>query len=347
MLAGAGPAMLRWAEGESRTSMRILVTGSAGHLGEALIRTLQSASHEVVGLDMLGSPFTTRVGSIVDRSHVKRCMAGVDAVLHTATLHKPHVVTHTRQEFVDTNITGTLNLLEEAASAGARSFVFTSTTSAFGAALTPPAGAPAAWVTEDVTPVPRNIYGVTKTAAEDLCELFHRGRGLACLVLRTSRFFPEQDDSKATRQAYDDDNVKANEYLHRRVELEDVVSAHLLALERAPSLGFGRYIISATTPFLPDDLSELRANAPRVVRRRVPAYEAEYARRGWKMFPGIERVYVNDRARKDLGWRPRYDFSYVLDRLSAGEDPRSPLSRAVGAKGYHARKFADGPYPVE
>src|SRR5215469_2958667 len=238
--------------------MKILVTGSAGHLGEALIRTLRSTSHEVVGLDILNSDFTDRIGSITDRFEVGRCMRGVDAVLHTATLHKPHVITHSRQNFVDTNITGTLNLLEEAASACVRSFVFTSTTSAFGAALAPPAGTPAAWVTEDVQPVPRNIYGVTKVAAEDLCELFHRHHGLACLVLRTSRFFPEEDDDPATRSAYDDGNVKANEFLYRRVDLEDVVAAHLLALEQAPRMGFARYIITATTPFQLDDLPELR-----------------------------------------------------------------------------------------
>ncbi len=111
--------------------MRVLVTGSAGHLGEALVRTLRSSIHEVVALDIVTSPFTSNVGSITDRSCVKRCMQSVDAVLHTATLHKPHLLTHSRQDFVDTNITGTLNLLEEAAAAGARSFVFTSTTSAF------------------------------------------------------------------------------------------------------------------------------------------------------------------------------------------------------------------------
>jgi UDP-glucose 4-epimerase len=327
--------------------MRVLVTGSAGHLGEALVRALQNTSHEVVGLDIVASKFTRKVGSIADRSYVKRCMKDVDAVLHTASLHKPHVITHGRQDFVDTNITGTLNLLEEAASVGVRSFVFTSTTSAFGAALTPPAEAPAAWVTEDVTPVPKNIYGVTKTAAEDLCELFHRNQGLACLVLRTSRFFPEEDDCEATRQAYDDDNVKANEYLFRRVDLEDVVSAHLLALERAPSIGFGRYIITATTPFLPEELLDLRVNAPLVVRRRLPVYETEYGRRGWKMFPSIDRVYVNAKARKELGWNPRYNFDYVLDRLRANKEFRSALAITIGSKGYHARKFVDGPYPVE
>src|SRR5215813_8615880 len=327
--------------------MKILVTGSAGHLGEALVRTLRNTSHEVIGVDILHSHFTNKVGSIVDRDYVRGCMNGVDAVLHAATLHKPHVVTHSRQSFIDTNITGTLNLLEEAVSAGVLSFVFTSTTSTFGGALTPPAETPATWVTEDVTPIPKNIYGVTKTAAEDLCELFHRNHRLACLILRTSRFFPEEDDRKETRQSYDDDNVKANEFLYRRVDIEDVVSAHLLALEKAASIGFGRYIVSATTPFMRDDLSDLRANAPLVLRRRVPDYEPEYARRGWKMFPGIERVYVNERARNDLGWRPRYDFRHVLERLKAGADPRSPLSRAVGSKGYHARKFAEGPYPVE
>ena len=325
--------------------MRVLVTGSAGHLGEALVRTLQKANHEVVGLDIVASNFTSRVGSIADRSHVKRCMKGVDAVLHTATLHKPHVITHSRQNFVDTNITATLNLLEEAASAGVDSFVFTSTTSAFGGALTPPAGAPAVWVTEDVTSVPKNIYGVTKTTAEDLCELFHRDHGLACLVLRTSRFFPEEDDCEATRQSYEDDNVKANEYLYRRVDLEDVVSAHLLALERAPSFGFGRYIIAATTPFLPEDLLDLRVNAPLVVKRRAPEYELEYARRGWKMFPSIDRVYVNKKARTDLDWNPRYNFEYVLRRLRSNEEFRSELSITVGSKGYHTEKFVDGPYP--
>ena len=192
--------------------MNILVTGSAGHLGEALVRTLQQTNHTVIGVDRLPSAFTQQVGSIVDRAFVRRCMAGIDAVLHTATLHKPHVGTHSRQDFIDTNLTGTLNLLEEASAAGVRAFVFTSTTSTFGDALIPPAGAPAAWITEEVTPVPKNIYGVTKVAAEDLCALFHRNHKLSCLILRTSRFFPEADDSPAMRQAYADRNAKITNF---------------------------------------------------------------------------------------------------------------------------------------
>lgn len=327
--------------------MKVLVTGSAGHLGEALVRTLRDVRHRVVGLDILASPFTTHVGSIADRATVKACMRDIEAVFHAATLHKPHVATHSRQDFVDTNVTGTLNLLEEAVAARVRAFIFTSTTSAFGDSLIPPAGAPAAWITEEVAPVPKNIYGVTKIAAEDLCQLFHRNHGLPSVVLRTSRFFPEEDDNDEVRQAYSDENAKLNESLYRRVDIEDVVSAHLIAAEKAPAIGFRRYIVSATTPFVPNDLPALRTDAPEVVRRHVPEYEAEYARRGWTMFPKIGRVYVNERAREELGWRPRYDFRSQIARLKTGQDFRSPLARAIGIKGYHGSEFRDGLYPVD
>ena len=92
--------------------------------------------------------------------------------------------------------------------------------------------------------------------------------------------------------------------------------------------------------------AELRVNAPAVLRRYVPAYDDVYRARGWSMFPEIDRVYVNERARIDLGWRPRHDFANLIARIGAGEDHRSPLALAVGAKGYHDVIFEGGPYPV-
>ncbi len=327
--------------------MRILVTGSAGHLGESLMRTFARTTHEAIGLDIKQSPATNLVGSVADREFVKRSIQGVDVVLHAATLHKPHLATHSRQDFVDINITGTLNLLEEAVLAGVRSFIFTSTTSAFGRALTPAEGQPAAWITEDVVPAPKNIYGVSKLAAENLCELIHRQSGLPCIILRTSRFFPEMDDDRSAREAFDDSNLKLNELLYRRADIEDIVSAHLLAIEKAAAIGFARYIVSATTPFTRADLSELRTNAPLVVRRCAPEYEVEYRRRGWTMIQSIDRVYVNELARTQLGWQPKYDFGIALRQLRVSGEFRSPLAREIGSKGYHDRKFADGPYPVQ
>ena len=326
--------------------MTVLVTGSSGHLGEALMRTLRGNGRAAVGLDLVPGPYTDAIGSIADRALVARAIKDVDAVLHVATLHKPHVATHAREAFVETNVRGTLILLEEAARARVRAFVMTSTTSAFGDALKPPPEKPAAWIDERVAPVPKNIYGVTKTAAEDLCQLFHRNEGLNAIVLRTSRFFPEEDDDPAARSAYADDNAKTNEYLFRRVAIEDVVDAHLLAIERARKIGFGKYIISATTPFSPTDCARLRLEAPAVVRERAPSWEDEYARRGWRMFPSIDRVYDNALARRELGWRPRWDFAAIVERLRSTGDIRGPLAREVGVKGYHAERFEGAPYPV-
>ena len=65
------------------------------------------------------------------------------------------------------------------------------------------------------------------------------------------------------------------------------------------------------------------------------------------MVPGIDRVYVNQRARDELGWQPRYDFDFMIRRLGAGQDVRSPLARLVGSKRYHPATFPEGPYPVE
>lgn len=326
--------------------MTVLVTGSAGHLGEALVRRLRAEGREVRGLDIKRSPFTDIVGSIADETFVRDAMSGVTAVIHGATLHKPHVVTHSKRQFVDTNVAGTLALLEAAVLHGVSSFVFTSTTSAFGAALSPAPGEPAAWIDEGVVPVPKNIYGTTKIAAEDLCELVARKDGLPVLVLRTSRFFPEDDDSAQVRDAFDTANMQANELLYRRADIEDVVGAHVLAVERARALRFGRYIVSATTPFSRDDVDALRHDAPSVVRRLYPDVDALYAARDWRLLPSLDRVYDSARATRDLGWTPKRDFAFVLTCLREGVDFRSDMARAIGKKGYHDAAFGDGPYPV-
>lgn len=218
-----------------------------------------------------------------------------------------------------------------------RAFVFASTTSAFGQALWPAQGQPATWITEDVIPVVKNIYGATKLAAEDLCQLAYRDRGMACVVLRISRFFPEDDDDENVRNGFSSENAKANELLYRRVDLADAVTACQRAAEQAEKIGFGRYIVSATTPFTSSDLPHLRRNVPAVLRRLYPEYEALYASRGWRMFASIDRVYVNTSARKALGWEPKHDFGWICGQLRSGGDTTSPLATEVGAKGYHSR----------
>ena len=87
-------------------------------------------------------------------------------------------------------------------------------------------------------------------------------------------------------------NAKCNELLFSRLELEDVVESHVAALARAPGLGHDLFIVSARTPFTEADCEELARDAPAVVARLFPRYQAIYRRLGWTMFGSIDRVYV-------------------------------------------------------
>ena len=325
----------------------LLVTGSAGHLGEALLRDAQAKGIPARGLDQKASAYTDIVGDIADPKLLERAFEGVTQVIHTATLHKPHVVTHSRQAFVHTNIEGTLALLEKAAERGVKAFVHISTTSVFGRAMRPKAGDPAVWVTEALSPVHKNIYGVTKSAGEDLCQLMHEKTGLPVLVLRTSRFFPEMDDDEARRGAMPDAALKILELLHRRVAIEDIVTAVHQALERAPKLGFDRYIISAPTPFEEKDAHRVASDLPALLQEKAPEMAAAFQRAGWPLPQGLDRVYDSRKAQQALGWAPTYSAQAALKRFEETGDWRGPLALAVGKKPYHDQTFEDGPFPVE
>lgn len=320
---------------------KILVTGSAGHLGAALMLHLPTLGYDVVGVDLLPSSTTHEQGDITAVPFLKRIFQAhrPTHILHTATLHKPHVESHSLTSFVATNVQGTVNLLELAVEFGVQAFVFTSTTSTFGKALQPEErGGPAVWIDERVVPVPKNIYGVTKVCAEDICALVHAQSALPVVVLRTARFFPEEDDSAAVRDAYEDENVKVNELCYRRVDLYDVVMAHVCAMQRAPELKWGRYIISAPTPFAPvaaTTLERLGRDAPAVLEELVP-FQETYRARGWKFFALLDRVYDSSTAIEELGWEPVYTFARAVECVAVGNEWRSPLSITVGKRGYHA-----------
>ena len=303
--------------------MNILVTGSSGWLGQTLVPRLAREGHKVVGLDPDPGPTTTIVGSVVDRALVHRIIRehGIEAIVHAAARHKPHIETHDNSEFVAVNVQGTLNLLEEAVAPGSTvdRFVFTSTTSLMISQKIRDGKAGGAkqaiWIDESLSPLePRNIYGVTKRAAEELCRLFNHLHNLPIVILRTSRFFPEEDDM-AHAIAQSGENTKANEFLFRRLSVEDAAEAHVVALHKAPEIGFDTFIVSALTPFVPADARELIADAPAVVARYFPDYRAKYGRRGWTMFDSIDRIYDSNKARRALGFTCRANFREILESL--------------------------------
>ncbi|MCW4113680.1 NAD(P)-dependent oxidoreductase [Aurantimonas sp. MSK8Z-1] len=299
--------------------MRVLLTGSSGWLGRHLAPMLREAGHGVTGLDVAPGQETQEIGSVADRGVVDAVFArhGIEAVIHAGALHKPDIARFPRQAFVDVNVTGTLNLLEAAAAAGHDRFVFTSTTSLMITQTIRDETAEAAvWLDEESGPLePRNIYGATKLAAEHLCRLFAADTPLACLVLRTARFFPEEDD---TDRRLPGPNRKANEFLNRRLTVEDAARAHVLALEKAPALGFDCFVLSAPTPLRREEAAELKRDAPTVIARHFPDAPALYARAGWSLPPSIGRVYDASRAERVLGFRCATDYAAVLGALRDG-----------------------------
>jgi UDP-glucose 4-epimerase len=299
--------------------MHVLLTGSSGWLGRFLAPMLRAAGHEVVGLDVAPGPDTRILGSVADPAVVAAAFAAapIDSVVHAAALHKPDIARYPSQAFVEVNVTGTLNLLQAAVAAGAKRFVFTSTTSVMiSQAIREGQTREAVWLDETSGPLePRNIYGVTKLAAEGLCRMAYLNHRLPCLVLRTSRFFPEDDDTHVQPAG---ENLKANELLYRRLTVEDAARAHLLALQKVAAVGFDVLVISAPTPFRRTDAADLQRDAAAVVQQRFPRAAALYEARAWVLPDRIGRIYDASRAEHVIGFRARTDFAAVLQSLETG-----------------------------
>lgn len=280
--------------------MRVLLTGSSGLLGSAIAEKLTAQHHEVYGIDLRPGRWTGELVNISNREALFRLARRADVVIHTASLHHPDMARRSEAGFIETNVSGTLNLLEAARDASVRRFVYTSTTSVYGKAMR--SHQEAAWVTEALRPRPRDIYDRTKLTAEALCEHFALTQGLPAICLRVARFFEESPRQVALYRLY------------RGLDVRDGAVAHLLAAFNEP-LAFAIFNIAARSPFQLEDTSLLRRDPVTVLSQRLPEALDVFAERGWALPKSIDRVYVSERAELALGFRPIHNFLEYIDEV--------------------------------
>lgn len=283
---------------------RVVVTGAAGLIGSAIAAVLRRTT-EVVGIDIRPGAQVDVLADVSRRDdELSRAFENVEAVIHAAALHAPHVSLIGEAQFWKVNVEGTARLVDLALAHGASRFVFTSSTSVYGHALVREGRA--AWIDENVTPEPRDIYDVTKRAAEE--DVLAAPSGLQATILRVGRCFPEPLPDMALWR------------LHRGIDRRDVVDAHLAALRRSGERG-EIYVLSASSPFLPADAEALWSDARGVIETRAPEFAQAFRRAGYDLPARIDRVYATDKAQAGLGFQPRYDGCAVL----AGDCDPPPL----------------------
>lgn len=278
--------------------MKVLVTGSAGKLGKAVVDRLRSTNNEVVGADLLPGTTTDLILDIKDKDEVNKACRGINAIIHTAAIHGKHSdLNYPREAFIDTNIYGTLNLLNASVKQGVKKFLYISTTSIYGTAMVDPDQA--VWVDEELVAQPRDIYDITKQAAEQLCKDFFYKEGLQTSVYRVGRFLPEAA------------NLQANHRLYRGLDERDGAEALYLALQHHFQ-NFEIMNIASTSPFAKSDLKTLKDNPAAVILKLYPEAAAIYQANNWLFPASIDRVYVIEKAKRLLGYSPEFTFDYLI-----------------------------------
>jgi nucleoside-diphosphate-sugar epimerase len=280
--------------------MKILVTGSSGRLGAATVTHLQVYGHSVTGIDVVEAATTHVIINIHDKQQVNKLTQGYDAIIHTAAIHGKHYeLGFGRESFIDTNIYGTLNLLNACVENGISKFLYTSTTSIYGEALVN--NEQAVWVDELLAIRPRDIYDITKQTAEQLCRDFFYKEGIQASVYRVGRFLPEND------------NLRINHSLYRGLDERDGAEALRLALDTRFN-EFEILNISSGSPFGKNDLQAIKHHPQEVILTYYyPQAEEIYHSRGWQFPDSIDRVYICDKAKRLLKYQPKYTFDYLLN----------------------------------
>lgn len=298
--------------------MRVLITGGGGNLGRVLAPALQGSGHTPVLMDMrpLDTPFTSVQGDATSRADVLRAAEGMDVIVHGAALHGVHLGNHPRDEFWTLNVGGTYHVYEAAREHGIGQVLLCSTMGVYGDSVAVPEDSFAV-VTEQLPTLPRDFYGLTKTLVEELAGFYAREHGIRTIAYRLGMFVPE------TFLRYGFRLLKGG------VDDRDVAQAFLLGLENT-TISYGAFNIMADVPFTPEQLPQWRRDPGALLDSPFPGLPELVAQRGGKLDELLGmwgHVYWSiEKAKRELGYRPAYNFSEFYGALRAGNEAHYPFA---------------------
>jgi nucleoside-diphosphate-sugar epimerase len=267
--------------------MRILVTGSGGLIGGAVVQRLEAEGDEVVGYDIADGK------DVLDAAGLADAAQNCHAIVHAAGGHRPGV--EPGQSFITHNVTGNWNMLSAAEKAGIRRVVTFSSVNVLG--VFRGEAKPDYLPIDDDHPIrPPTAYGMAKRLVEELCRCFTVTTGIATVCFRPPAVLGPARHAlfAAARAASPDAEWTPFWEYGAYIDTRDVAFAVLAALRR-PDLGHLTALICAedsSSPVPPRDLA----------RRLLP----DVPWRGPEPTDPMQALVRCDRARTALGWTPRY-----------------------------------------
>lgn len=283
--------------------MRILITGGSGDLGQVLIPQILTNGDVPVNLDLAAPSNSTGEyveGSILDRQLLEATMTNVDAIVHIAAWHGIHESRKEKDatDFWDLNVTGTFNVLEFAARAGVKKFVYMSSTSI------------GDWPA---------VYAHSKLLCEDLMRTYSSRHNMRIVTLRPRAFIPATNTT-----VYSSFAEWASWYWQGAVHINDVAQAVLKSLEAVN--GTGRIDVNPLTIDGLCDFTKLelqgwdRDGSGSTFKQRFG--EEAYAlavERGLNPSSKPKILGYAD-AERLIGYRPEYGFASLLRDLASNSD---------------------------
>ena len=297
--------------------MRVLITGGGGNLGRALAPALEEAGHEPVLMDYraLDTPYESMRADARDETGVLRALRGVEVVVHAAALHGIHLEKYSTDDFWDLNVAGTRNVYEAALESGIEKVLLCSTMAAYGE-VAPEGGDPPV-ITEDLPLEPKDYYGLSKKLCEEMAVYYHRRHGVRTIAYRLGMFVPESFVGYGFR------------LLKGGVDDRDVAQAFLLGLDDT-GVTFDAFNVMAEVPFSAEEFGQWSRDPEGFLEERYPSV-ARLAEEQGANFGELVRMWgftywSIEKAKRVLGYRPRYNFPQFFEALKGGDRSHYPYA---------------------